>query len=157
MCNGKYIFKGELFLSVVEYFKFCKLVTEFDSPFIHDVSSFSYDCAFLFYCSIRLWSVIYWSHILLPEWVLMFEITYCKFCTCVSDMNPSDWKSWVNGPFFTEWFLKPALYHCRIFVISCTITIESKIELSLLCFPWKVGLLSNGVSAVIVVCSLPSL
>lgn len=36
-------------------------------------------------------------------------------------------------------------------------SIESKIELSLLCCPWKVGLFGNGVSAVIVACSLPSL
>jgi len=34
---------------------------------------------------------------------------------------------------------------------------ESKNELSLLCCPWKVGLFGNGVSAVIVTCSLPSL
>jgi hypothetical protein len=36
-------------------------------------------------------------------------------------------------------------------------SIESKNELSLLCYPWKVGLFGNGVSAVIVTCSLPSL
>jgi putative component of membrane protein insertase Oxa1/YidC/SpoIIIJ protein YidD len=78
----------------------CEKWWQFDSSFICSVSSFSYDCAFLFECSIWLWSVVYWSHILLPEWVLIFRITKCKFCiSCARDMNPNDWKRWVNGPF----------------------------------------------------------